>query len=191
MLEKLPKSAGRLLQGQRSGLSGLAMHQIHQLSAGSPIDVSSPAFHDHGSIPARYTADGEGLSPPLAWRGIPARATSLVLVVEDADAPAPEPFVHAMAIDLPPELTGLGEGALMPPGAQSMLPRERHAPIRASWLPPDPPPGHGMHRYAFQVFALDGGHFSPGNPDRDAVLDVLQRHAIARGCVIGTYESGD
>ena len=68
----------------------------------------------------------------------------------------------------------------------------RNSYLQASWLPPDPPPGHGVHRYAFQLFALDGSAaaFSE-TPGRDEVLEALRDHAIASGCLIGTYERPD
>ena len=69
--------------------------------------------------------------------------------------------------------------------------------LRAQWLPPDPPPGHGVHRYVFQVFALarhdadgrdDGGDPLPDSPGRDAVRSAIQRRGLASGCLIGTHE---
>jgi phosphatidylethanolamine-binding protein (PEBP) family uncharacterized protein len=66
----------------------------------------------------------------------------------------------------------------------------RNTMLQAAWLPPDPPPGHGVHRYAFQVFALAGGEFD-GTPGRDAVLDAISEHGLASGCLIGTYERPD
>lgn len=64
----------------------------------------------------------------------------------------------------------------------------RNSYMQARWIPPDPPPGHGPHRYAFQVFAVsDAARFSD-KPGRDEVEDQLRRCAIASGCLIGTYE---
>src|SRR5207302_2565448 len=80
------------------------------------IALESPAFEDGGSIPPRYTADGEKISPPLTWRGAPQDAQGLVLIVEDPDAPAPEPLEHLLAWDLPPDLPELPEGELKSPG---------------------------------------------------------------------------
>jgi phosphatidylethanolamine-binding protein (PEBP) family uncharacterized protein len=60
--------------------------------------------------------------------------------------------------------------------------------MQARWIPPDPPPGHGPHRYAFQLFALkEAARFSDA-PGRDEVEEQLHRHAIASGCLIGTYQ---
>ena len=64
----------------------------------------------------------------------------------------------------------------------------RNSYLQRSWLPPDPPPGHGPHRYAFQVFALGPGAAFSATPGRDEVLGALRQRALASGCLIGTYE---
>jgi phosphatidylethanolamine-binding protein (PEBP) family uncharacterized protein len=113
----------------------------------------------------------------------------VALVVEDADAPARAPFVHCLAWDLPPGEGGLAEGALASPGAagggQAL---GRNAFFRAQYLPPDPPPGHGPHRYAFQVFALRARLELRGAPGRKAVAEGVARYALARGLLVGVYE---
>lgn len=153
------------------------------------IEVRSPAFADHAPIPGNYTADGAGISPPIEWAGLPAAATSLILIVEDADAPTPRPLVHAIVVELPPHDGSLPEGALKSSHhGGSGFKTGRNSYLKASWLPPDPPPGHGPHRYAFQLFALAGGAVFSDTPGRDAVLDALRQCAIASGCLIGTYE---
>ena len=67
----------------------------------------------------------------------------------------------------------------------------RNSYLQASWLPPDPPPGHGVHRYAFQVFALEAGARLEGEPGREAVLEAIRERGLASGCLIGTYERPD
>ena len=110
---------------------------------------------------------------------------------EDADAPTPNPLVHAIVVDLAPADGALAEGAIASGdhhGSEFRIGRNSY--LQAAWLPPDPPPGHGVHRYAFQVFALAGGGFD-ATPGRDAVLDALREHGLASGCLIGTYERPD
>jgi len=116
--------------------------------------------------------------------------------VEDADSPTPHPLVHAIAVGLPGGDGSLPAGAL--DGGDDALagaPEEarlgRNSYLQRGWLPPDPPPGHGPHRYAFQVFALGGDEPLPDSPGRDAVLDLLESRAIASGLLIGTYERHD
>ena len=135
------------------------------------IEVSSAAFGHNEPIPVQYTADGEGLSPPLKWRGVPINAEAVIVLVEDADSPTLRPLVHAIIWDLP------GSDASLPEGAVSAL-----------WLPPDPPPGKGAHRYIFQVFALDIVPRFESQPGRAELLEKIRGHVIAKGLLIGTYE---
>lgn len=94
MLEKIPREAGRALRGLRAGFEKVASEAPAFRSIGDTIALESSAFEDGGSIPPRHTADGEGLSPPLSWSAAPPGAEAFVLIVEDPDAPSPEPLVH-------------------------------------------------------------------------------------------------
>jgi Raf kinase inhibitor-like YbhB/YbcL family protein len=192
MLEKLPEAVGHLLRDRRAGLDKLVFNRCGLRAGHGTLQVASLAFEDHAPIPERYTADGEGVSPPLHWTGVPPEAASLVLVVEDADAPTPEPLVHAIVVDLPPGEGRLAEGAIRSSGhAGEHVHEGRNSYLRAAWLPPDPPPGHGAHRYAFQLFALAAGASFPGTPGRDDVLHAIQAHGLASGLLVGTYERPD
>jgi Raf kinase inhibitor-like YbhB/YbcL family protein len=184
MLEKLPDAVGHTLRKQRAVLEKLAFNSIATLPG---IEISSAAFADHAPIPAKYTADGTGISPPLQWTGVPANADTLALIVEDADAPTPHPLVHAIAVGLPPEPGSSLEGALDSSDGK-MFRLGRNSYLRTSWLAPDPPPGHGPHRYAFQLFALTIAPPFSDTPGRGEVLDELRYRAIASGCLIGMYE---
>lgn len=191
MLEKLPDAIGHALRGQRAGLEKIAFQSIDLRAGMAQIAVTSLAFADHAPIPARYTADGPGVSPPLQWSGVPKDAGSLLLIVEDADAPMPQPLVHAIVVDLAAMDGALAEAALPSDDNEGSGVRTgRNSYLQSAWLPPDPPPGHGVHRYAFQVFALAGGGFE-GTPGRDAVLEAIREHGLASGCLIGTYVRPD
>ena len=189
MLEKIPHGVGHALRGVRAGFEKVASEDRAFASCQDSIALSSPAFEDGGSIPPRYTADGEGLSPPLAWRDLPPGAAAVALLVEDPDAPAPEPLVHLLAWDLPPDLGDLPEGELRSPshaGLDENLGRNSF--MSAGWLPPDPPRGHGPHLYVFQVFALDRPLTFDGHPGRDAFLKAIDGHVLAKGVLVGSYE---
>jgi Raf kinase inhibitor-like YbhB/YbcL family protein len=192
MLENLPDFVGHALRDQRAGLDQLAFNRLPLRTGQGAIAVTSLAFVDHGPLPERCTADGEGVSPPLQWSGVPGTATSVVLIVEDADSPTPHPLVHAIAVGLAVDEGALKEGALDDAAdtpADARLGRNSY--LRHGWLPPDPPPGHGRHRYAFQVFALGGDGALPESPGRDALMEALARDAIASGMLVGTYERHD
>lgn len=190
MLEKLPAQLGEALSELRAGLDHTLAHAVDLRQGMAALTVTSLAFADHAPIPERYTADGSGLSPPLQWRGVPAAASEVVLAVEDADSPTPQPFVHAIAHALPAGDDGaLAEGALSAvDGAEPLVAMGRNSLLQLRWLPPDPPPGHGVHRYVFQVFALGPGPALPAQPGRDALRQALQERGLASGWLVGTYE---
>jgi Raf kinase inhibitor-like YbhB/YbcL family protein len=189
MLEKLSEKIGHMLEGQRARLDNILFNTIDLRDGTAKIALTSPAFADHAPIPPQYTADGEGVSPPLDWSGIPPATTSLALIVEDADSPTPAPLVHAIAVDIDARRKQLLEGELAETdhGKNTALNLGRNSYLSQAWLPPDPPPGHGVHRYAFQLFALaDGDPFSD-TPGRHELITALRNRAIASGCLIGTY----
>lgn len=192
MLEKLPDVIGHALHGVRAGLDEIVFNTLGLREGMASIALTSLAFADHAPLPARYTADGEGLSPSLQWNGVPADAASLVLLVEDADSPTPSPLVHAIVVGLPTGDGALAEGAM--PSADNEgtgLHVGRNSYLQAAWLPPDPPPGHGVHRYAFQLYALRAVPVFSETPGRDEVVDALREHAMASGLLIGTCERPD
>lgn len=192
MLEKLPDVIGHALHGVRAGLDKIVFNTLGMRQGMASITLSSMAFVDHAPLPSRYTADGEGVSPPLQWTGLPPGSASLLLIVEDADSPTPNPLVHAIVVGLPAQDGAVAEAAI--PGADSEgagLHVGRNSALQAAWLPPDPPPGHGVHRYAFQLFALDGTPVFSETPGRDEIVDALRAHAIASGLLIGTCERPD
>lgn len=203
MLEKLPESLGHALSDLRAGLDK-TMHVEADLRQGKgAILIASLAFADHAPLPARYTADGAGVSPPLHWSGVPAGTAELVLVVEDADSPTPQPLVHAIVTGLAGDEEGaLAEGAFgagSEEGSGDDAPRSgtplamgRNSLLSEAWLAPDPPPGHGVHRYAFQLFALAPAasvdETLAAGAGRDAVRVAVAARALASGCLIGTCE---
>jgi Raf kinase inhibitor-like YbhB/YbcL family protein len=190
MLEKLPEAVGHALRNQRAGLEETLFQRAGLRQGMGVIEVSSLAFADHAPLPLLYTADGDGRSPPLQWTGVPQAAKELLVLVEDADAPTPHPLVHAIVAGLPAEDGSLPEGAISDGQLQAGN-IGRNSYLRRGWLPPDPPPGHGAHRYVFQVFALSAGDPLPAAPGRDAVEKAVWTRAIGSGQLIGVYERPD
>src|SRR3569623_3759668 len=101
MLEKLPPAIGRTLRRVRPGLDRTIARR-KTTGAPPPSLLESPACANHQDIPSLYTSDGEGLSPPLTWVGVPEGARSLALIVEDDASPTPSPLDHAIVMTLPP-----------------------------------------------------------------------------------------
>lgn len=189
MLENIPSSVGHALRKVRAGYDKIVSEAPEFVRIPDTIPLESAAFEDGGPIPARYTADGERLSPPLAWRDPLEGAKAVALIVEDPDAPTPEPLVHLLAWDLPPAFSELREGLFRSPhheGLDDQLGRNSY--LQASWLPPDPPAGHGPHLYVFQVFALDRKLRFDKAPSRNEVVEAMQGHVLAKGVLTGTYQ---
>ncbi|TPG16712.1 YbhB/YbcL family Raf kinase inhibitor-like protein [Sphingomonas koreensis] len=194
MLEHVPRWLGAAMKGMRAGGDKLAIVQPALGGRFDPIELMSPAFAHEARLPPRFTADGAGVSPPLVWGNVPEATATIALLVEDADAPAPAPLVHAILWDLPPGERRLAEGAIVADGAGAADGRDvgRNSFLREGWLPPDPPTGHGEHRYVFQLFALDDGAADPGEtPRRSALIKAMSGHVLAAGLLIGTYSRGD
>jgi len=186
MLEKLPSFVGKTLSRVRPGLDRLVCARSDLAMVPESIVLDSPAFAHGRALPARFTADGEGISPPLRWSNLPDDTRSLILIVEDADSPTPSPLVHAIATGIPITKAGLFEGELAPHEGGPVIGKNSY--LKPAWLPPDPPPGHGTHRYVFQLFALDYGPKFESHPGRSAVLRALEDHVLASGQLIGTYK---
>ncbi|MDD1452174.1 YbhB/YbcL family Raf kinase inhibitor-like protein [Sphingomonas sp. H160509] len=188
MLEHIPAWLGHAMSGLRAGIDKLAIVQLGKNF--ETLTLTSPAFAHEARLPPRFTADGEGVSPPLVWSEPPAGTERMVLIVEDADAPTPQPLVHAIIWGLEANAGQLAEGAIAADGEGDAKGRDvgRNSYLREGWLPPDPPSGHGEHRYAFQVFAIGAGAGDVGaTPGRSAVIEAITGHVLAAGLLIGTY----
>ena len=192
MLEHVPAWLGRALSGARAGTEKLAAGRPDLGPDLAALTLVSTAFADGARLPERFTADGEGSSPPLLWQDPPAGTDRLVLLVEDADAPAPQPLVHAVVWGLPAAAGSLAEGAISQGDATSGVRIGHNSFGRRGWLPPDPPTGHGQHRYVFQLFAIGPGADDPGeDPGRGAVLDAIAGHVLGIGVLVGIYSRGE
>jgi len=151
------------------------------------LKITSTAFADGAAIPAKYTCEGEDLSPPLAWTGVPDGAKSLVLIVDDPDAPDPKAprmtYVHWVLYDLPPDSTGLAEAIKsLPAGAKSGLNDWK----RTGYGGPCPP--IGRHRYFFKLYALDTKLSGLATPKKTNVVAAMDGHVLAQAQIVGTYQ---
>ena len=189
MLEHVPHWLGHALRGLRAGADKLCIVQPELGGAFAAIELSSPAFGNGARLPPRFTADGEGVSPPLVWGPLPEGTQSLALIVEDPDAPSPQPLVHAILWGIPATEHRLAEGAIRADGDGSRDGRDvgRNSFFREGWLPPDPPTGHGAHRYAFQLFALSSVADLGSTPGRAALVAAISGNVLAAGLLTGIY----
>lgn len=154
-----------------------------------PLLINSPAFSHQENIPAQYTCEGDDYSPPLSWEGIPDNAKSLVLIVDDPDAPDPKApkmrYVHWVLYNLPPNTTGLPENvssAKLPIGTQQGLNDWK----RLGYGGPCPP--IGRHRYFFKLYALDTILETLPNPTKVEIEKAMEGHIISQAEMIGTYQ---
>lgn len=193
MLEHVPAWLGALMRSVRAGHSKLTIVDPALALGDATIDLTSPAFAPGARLPVRFTADGEGVSPPLVWGEVPAGTASLALIVEDPDAPFPNPLVHAVVWSMPADERRLAEGAIARDGAGGADGRDvgRNSFFAEGWLPPDPPTGHGPHDYVFQLFALSAAPDLAANPGRAAVVKAIAGHVLGAGMLIGTYSRGE
>ena len=154
------------------------------------LTITSPAFTDQGTIPARYTCDGNDVSPPLRWSGAPAGTRSFVLIVDDPDAPDPAApkriWVHWVLYNLPASLTEIAEGAStvsLGPGVRSAL----NDSDEQGYGGPCPP--IGRHRYFHKLFALDTELPDLGpRAKRADVEKAMAGHVLDEASLMGTYQ---
>lgn len=151
--------------------------------------LSSPAFTNNNEIPKQFTCDGSDISPALLWSGVPAEAKSLVLIVDDPDAPDPAAprmtWVHWVLYNLPPSSTGLAEGVAthaLPSGALEGQNDWQQVGYRG------PCPPVGRHRYFHKLYALDIVLLDLKSPTKGKVEAAMHGHVIASAELMGTYQ---
>jgi len=144
--------------------------------------LTSAAFQPAARIPKKHTGEGADVSPPLAWTGMPKGARELALICDDPDAPRPTPWVHWVLYGLSPTLTGLKEGD-SGDGIEGMTDFGT-----VGYGGPMPPPGHGVHRYFFRLYALDAVLDKAPGWTKERLLSEMKGHILGMAEFIGTYE---
>lgn len=147
------------------------------------FELHSPAFYNGGMIPSKYTCDGSDISPPLIWGKLPSEAKSLVVIMEDPDAPAGT-WDHWMLFNISPNIHGLPENINknLPLGAKFG---------KNSWKRNDyggPCPPNGMHRYFFKLYTLNTILELNEGVDKVTLQNAMKKHIIASAQLIGKYQ---
>ena len=154
-----------------------------------PFAISSPAFEDGGEIPALFTCEGRDISPTLRWTGQPEAAKSLVLIIDDPDAPDPKApkttWVHWVLYNLPPDTSDLPE-AVAPRDLPAGTREGRNDWKRTGYGGPCPP--IGRHRYFHKSYALDTTLPDLGTPTKAQVEAAMKGHVLAEAQLMGTYQ---
>jgi Raf kinase inhibitor-like YbhB/YbcL family protein len=153
------------------------------------LALSSPAFSPGGEIPALFTCEGRDLSPALDWAGVPEAARSLVLIVDDPDAPDPKApkmtWVHWVLYNLPPKTRGLPEA--VPAGSLPAGTKEgTNDWKRTGYGGPCPP--IGRHRYFHKLYALDTVLPDLGAATKPQVEAAMKGQCACAGRADGTYQ---
>jgi Raf kinase inhibitor-like YbhB/YbcL family protein len=148
------------------------------------ITVTSSAFSHGSDIPKRYTADGENVSPPISWKGIPKAAKSIALICDDPDAPSGN-WTHWVIFDIPANAVNLPEHvpvtATLPSGAEQGINDFGNV----GYSGPSPP--NGTHRYYFRVYALDEVLYLNTKPHKADLEKAMKDHVLASGELMGKY----
>ena len=142
------------------------------------MKITSSAFHEGANIPSKFTCDGSDTSPPLQIAGVPSDAKSLVLIVDDPDAPSGL-FTHWLVWNIPPQTSSIAEGS---------APKGVHGANdfgKSGYGSPCPP--SGTHRYSFKIFALDSALELRSGAKRSQVDAAMKGHVIAQGELVGRY----
>jgi len=187
MLEHVPAWLGNALKSVRAGHGKLT---VARLSAEDSLNkggfrLSSPAFGDGEGLDPCFTADEEdAVAPPLEWTAPPPGTQELAIVVEDPDAPSPQPFCHWLVWGLAPQSGKLLEGEAPPRSGKNSF-------GNSEWLPPDPPTGHSAHDYVFQIFALDLPLALMPGAGRSELVEAMEGHVLATALLTGTYERNE
>jgi Raf kinase inhibitor-like YbhB/YbcL family protein len=138
--------------------------------------ITSPAFENNGFVPSKYTCDGADVNPPLKIKDIPKGTESLVLIVDDPDAPMGT-WDHWIVWNIPPTVA-IDEDSV--PGIEGMNDFKKH-----SYGGPCPP--SGTHRYFFKVYALDTSLHLDSNARKEDVERAMEGHILAEGEMVGRY----
>ncbi len=151
------------------------------------FSITSPAFEDGGGIPSGYTCEGKDISPALVFAGAPDGTKSLVLIVDDPDAPDPVAptmtWVHWVLYNLPANTTGLEENVHALPAGTMEGTNNWH---KTGYGGPCPP--MGRHRYFFKLYALNTILSGLHDPTRTVLEEAMHGHVLAKTELIGMYQ---
>jgi Raf kinase inhibitor-like YbhB/YbcL family protein len=148
------------------------------------LKLRSTVFQEGGMIPSKFTCDGEDVSPPLFWSGVPESAKSLVLVCEDPDAPRGT-WTHWVVYRIPATAHALHEALPTRDTLDDGTRQGKNDFQKIGYGGPCPP--SGTHRYYFKLYALDTELDLPSAPTRDQLLKAIDGHTLAQGELMGRY----
>jgi len=153
------------------------------------MELTSSAFSNKEQIPLVNTCEGEDLSPPLSWSGVPEVAKTLALVMDDPDAPNGT-FTHWVVYNLPPQPPTLEEGASLNERLSEGLREGFNSFGNQGYGGPCPPRGAGEHRYFFRLYAVNQELSFTGRVTRDQLMDTIEGRTIDQAELMGRFARG-
>lgn len=143
------------------------------------MNIETPAFEAGKPIPDKFTCEGEDVSPELILRDVPPNTKSLVLIVDDPDAPHGT-FDHWVAWNIPGDTKNLKEGV-------ALAQQGKNGFGNIGYNGPCPPPGK-PHRYFFKLYALNSLLTLSSGATKNMVENAMQGHIIGQAELVGTYQ---
>jgi Raf kinase inhibitor-like YbhB/YbcL family protein len=148
-------------------------------AGGGKMKISSSAFQEGGTIPEKFSKNGQNVSPDLRIEGVPADAKALAIIVDDPDAPVGL-FTHWLVWNVDPKTDHIAQGSA-PTGA--VQGKNDFGDI--GYGGPQPP--SGTHRYYFKIFALNGALDLKPGAKRKELDAAMKGHIVAQGQLMGRY----
>ena len=147
------------------------------------LKIISNGFEDNKEMPAKYGYSHENINPQLFFEEIPEETKSLVLIMDDPDAPMARPFVHWVVFNIPSNTREIPEGQVPEKAVQG-----QNDFGDKGYRGPKPP--SGTHRYQFKVYALDTTLDLQEGATKQEVLDAIEGHVLGQGQITGLFPSG-
>jgi Raf kinase inhibitor-like YbhB/YbcL family protein len=145
------------------------------------VSIKSSAFKNMEPLPVKYSRNGKGINPPLTFENVPANAKSIVLIMDDPDAPSGT-FDHWLVFNIPPKTKEIKEDSV-PAGAVG----GKNSAGTTKYVSPSPPPGK-PHRYVFKLYALDALLPLKEGSDKAQIEKAMEGHIISQASLTGLYK---
>jgi Raf kinase inhibitor-like YbhB/YbcL family protein len=196
MRRKLGSMLGSLAVMLAAG-SSLWAQQVTQNPQSTPMEetitVNSSAFGNHGTVPLKYTAYGDNISPQITWENLPPGTVHLALIMDDPVVPMPQPFVHWVAYNIPADAAELPEDLSKEAkvtgidGLDGMI-NGLNGMRQVGYFGPRPPVDGKLHAYHFRIYALGSALNLPEGLNKQQLLEAIDGHVLGTGMLMGHYQ---
>jgi len=153
------------------------------------MKITSPAFSHEGSIPQRFTCEGQNISPALSWTDAPKETKSFVLILNDPDADQRNGFTHWLVYNIPPTVNHVDENVAANPSIPGLGLQGKNDSGKVGYMGPCPP--SGTHRYFVRLYALRHELDLPASTTYSDLLAAMEAKIIEEAELMGTYAKGE